>query len=364
MADETATAAPPRQPLRGLLGRVGQILLAPRAALERIDRQGGGLHDAIWLVALATVTFRFPLLFEALLGLSAPSMDALLRVVSVAANEIVAAAWVVLPASVAITLLAGARRDSSRDLELGAACYAPWFAATSAFRVVEALTGARTWPVWGARAVAIAVTLPAFVCAIIVARRRTGTFPAPVIVSPGRRARLAGLAVAGVAAVALAGNLVWSARHLRALLPVRSGQAAPRFTLARADGQPGEISLAALRGQVVVLDFWATWCPPCLAMLPTLHELHAEWSGRGVTFLGINSDGGIEPEALRAFLREHDVPYPVGIDEGKINGLYKVRSLPTMIIIGKDGAVRGTFVGFTRKGTIANALEDAVAASP
>ncbi|HTA21072.1 MAG TPA: TlpA disulfide reductase family protein, partial [Polyangia bacterium] len=110
---------------------------------------------------------------------------------------------------------------------------------------------------------------------------------------------------------------------------------------------------------VVVLDFWATWCPPCLAMLPTLHELHAEWSDRGVAFVGVNSDGGIAPEALRAFLDQHAVPYPVGIDEGDIGSLYKVRSLPTLFVIGKDGTIRASFVGLTRKATLTDALEAA-----
>src|SRR5579863_4597831 len=180
--------SPTRAALRGLPGRVGQVLLAPRAALERVDREGGGLSDALSLVGLGLVTFRFPQLLEALLGLGEPSLDALLRVVSVAANELVGAAWIVLPAAVVVTLLAGARRDASRDLELGAACYAPYFAASAAFRLVEAVTGARTWPAVVVPVFAGLAALPAFASAILVARRRTGAFPAPVIAQPGRSA--------------------------------------------------------------------------------------------------------------------------------------------------------------------------------
>ena len=348
--------------VRGVPGRLGQVLLAPRDALTRVDREGGALNDLLWLIALGAVTFRFPQLLEAFMGLSEPSTSALLRVVSVAANEIVAAAWWVLPSSVLITLLAGARRDSSRDLELGAACYTPYFAASAAFHVVEAVTGGRTWPALVAQVVPAAVALPAFVRAVLVARGRTGGLPAPVIVQPRPSAFAAGIGLAAFASVALAGNAVWSARHVHELMPVRSGQAAPDFSLTRVDGQPGTVSLAPLRGQVVVLDFWATYCPPCRLMMPILDDLHREWSAKGVSFVGVDSDGDLSPEMLREFLAQHPIPYPVVSDDGTLGSLYKVRALPTLFVVGKDGSIRDSFVGFTSKGTLTRALERAVSA--
>jgi thiol-disulfide isomerase/thioredoxin len=144
---------------------------------------------------------------------------------------------------------------------------------------------------------------------------------------------------------------------------VRTGEPAPAFTLARADGIPGAISLEALRGQVVVLDFWATWCPPCLAMLPKLHELHATWKDRGVSFVGINSDENIAPQTLQAFLQARGVPYPVVAEDADVGARYKVRSLPHMVVIGKDGAIRKTFIGMTTKASLESAIEDAVAAN-
>jgi thiol-disulfide isomerase/thioredoxin len=345
--------------LRGLPGRVGQIIMAPGAALRRIDRDGGGLRDALWLVALGAATFRFAQLVEALLGASESAGGALMRVAAVVSNELVGAAWVVLPAAILVTIFAGARRDSARDLELGAACYTPYFALRAVGRALDAVAGGRVAvPLALQQGIAVAAALLVFVRAVRVARAR-GSFPAPVIEPPRRRALAAGLALATVASVGLVGNVAWSSRNLPELLPIRHGQVAPAFTLARADGTPGQIVLSELRGRVVVLDFWATWCPPCLAMMPTLDDLHTEWSGRGVAFVGVNSDGGIEPEALRTFLSQHAVPYPVGIDEGEINGLYKVRSLPTMFVIGKDGTIRDSFIGLTRKATLTRALEEA-----
>jgi thiol-disulfide isomerase/thioredoxin len=145
---------------------------------------------------------------------------------------------------------------------------------------------------------------------------------------------------------------------------MRRGEPAPAFILPRADGTAGTIALSALRGQVVVLDFWATWCPPCLQMLPILHDLHAEWSGRGVTFVGVNSDGNLTVPELQEFLAQHPASYPIVLDEGDVNRLYKVRALPQLVVIGRDGTIRKTFVGFTTQRTLAHALSDALDAPP
>ncbi len=354
------------QSLRGLPARVGQLVIAPRAAMARIDREGGGLNDALWLVVLGAVAFRFTAVAEALMGLAEPSLDAFMRLASVFAREGQAAAWAVLPAAVLVTALAGARRDASRDLELGAACYAPYFAVTAVARALDAVTGRALVPSFVGEIAGGAFALVALANGIAVARAR-GAAPkdapsdAP---APRRSAFAAGLVVFAVAAVGVAANGAWSARHLSALKPLSHGQPAPDFRLPRGDGTPGSLALSELRGRVVVLDFWATWCPPCLAMMPTVHELDHEWRGRGVSFVGVNSDGGIDPAVLQEFVAQHGITYPVVLDEGDVGSLYKVRSLPTMIVVGKDGAIRRTFLGFTSKSSLASVLQDAVAAAP
>jgi thiol-disulfide isomerase/thioredoxin len=385
----------PSAPLRQLPARIGQLLVAPGAALARIDLEGGGLRDALWLVALGAVTFRFPQLLEALLGLAVPSAGALGRVLGVLANELQAAAWVVIPAAVIVTALAGARRDASLDLELGAACYVPYFAARALARALDALSaaagvGSRLPPLAGQLAAAAAALL-VLARAVQVARARSGaraggsapatdpaasaqpavtpaaaapaTVAAPAISpAPARPAALrVGLGLLAVALVGLGGNAVWAGRHLETLRPVLPGEAAPGFSLPRADGVPGRLALGELRGQVVVLDFWATWCPPCIAMIPVLHDLHREWAPRGVAFVGVDSDGGEDAAPLvRSFLQAHPAPYPIVIDDGRATALYKVRALPQLVIIGRDGTVRRTFLGYTGRDSIAGALRQAV----
>jgi thiol-disulfide isomerase/thioredoxin len=349
--------------LAGLPGRVGQLLLSPGAAMARVDREHGGLTDALWLVALGAITFRFARVLEALLDAAQSASGAFSGVARVAAAELQMAALVVLPAAVIVTVLAGARRDAARDLDLGAACYAPYFAVRGILRAYETFAGPSFWPAFVTELPAAVAALVALFFAVRVARARSGAFPAPVIAQPGGLATRAGLAVALILGVGLAGNIRWASKNLGALMPVRNGQAAPDFALARADGQPGQISLSGLRGRVVVLDFWATWCPPCQKMMPTLEALNAEWKDRGVTFVGVNSDGDIAPQDLREFLTSHGVSYPVVADDGRANALFKVRALPQLFVIGKDGRVRDTFLGLTRKASIASALEEAVAAS-
>jgi thiol-disulfide isomerase/thioredoxin len=195
--------------------------------------------------------------------------------------------------------------------------------------------------------------------AVQIARARTGAEPEPDVARPLRSAVVAGLALFAVASVGLAGNAVWSSRHLDALMPVRRGALAPDFAVARVDGRPGTIALASLKGQAVVLDFWATYCPPCRQMMPVLDELHREWSGKGVSFVGVDSED-ISSDTLHDFLVEHPIPYPVVADDGTLGASYKVRALPTLIVIGKDGTIRDSFVGFTMKSTLTRALERAV----
>jgi thiol-disulfide isomerase/thioredoxin len=106
-----------------------------------------------------------------------------------------------------------------------------------------------------------------------------------------------------------------------------------------------------------VLDFWATWCPPCLAMLPTMHELATELAPQGVAFVGVDSDGPQStPEEVTAFLRQHEAPYPVVYDEGTANEIYRVKVLPTLVIVGKDGTIERVLIGMTSKGTLAKAI--------
>jgi thiol-disulfide isomerase/thioredoxin len=149
-----------------------------------------------------------------------------------------------------------------------------------------------------------------------------------------------------------------------ALRPIKQGRPAPDFTLPRLDGSRKTLSLSSLRGKVVLLDFWATWCAPCRQMIPLLDAFHSEWSERGVELIGVNSDGNGTPAAeIQAFLKSHPARYPMVIDDGRANALYRVRALPQLVLIGRDGTVRQTFLGLTSRKEIDMAVARAVADS-
>jgi thiol-disulfide isomerase/thioredoxin len=350
----------PKTSLRGLPARIGQLIVAPRAGVARVEAEGGALRDALWLVVLGVVTFRLPELFRVLLAVAGPSSGELLRLVALFGDEARGAAWVVLPAAVLITVAAGRRRDASRDLDLGAACYAPYFALRSVARLVEGAAGIQLIPAAMVDLVSAVGAVGVLAFAIRAARARVPeSADALAPPAPDRRALGAGLAVLALSLVALAESAAWTARHYDSLRPMRKGEPAPAFALPDIDNAQ-TVSLAQFRGQAVLLDFWATWCPPCVAMLPTLDAVHQRWAERGVAFLGINSDGGgATLEELKRFVGAHHIPYPVVIDDGSVGALYKVEALPTLIVIGRDGRIRQSFLGLTTERSLDRALEDA-----
>ncbi len=352
--------------LRGFPARIGQLVVAPRAGVARIEAEGGGLADALWLVVVGVIAFRFRELCRVLLALAGPNMSELGRLVWLFVEEAKVAAWVVLPAAVIVSVTAGARRDASRDLDLGAACYAPYFALRALARLVDEVAGPAMLPEAMVDLFAAVGAVFVLAHAIRAARVRVAEPPAPEAEAetprgpaPDRRALVAGLGVLGLGVLALVPNALCTAHHYESLRPIHQGEPAPVFALPEID-HAQTISLEGLRGQVVVLDFWATWCPPCVAMLPVMDGLHGRWASRGVAFLGVNSDGGGATLAeIKAFLAAHHVPYPVVVDDGSVGALYKVDSLPSLIVIGRDGRIRQSFIGYTTARTLDRALADA-----
>ncbi len=138
------------------------------------------------------------------------------------------------------------------------------------------------------------------------------------------------------------------------------GMPAPGFEAKDIHG--GAISLAALRGKVVLLDFWATWCGPCIGELPSLIALHERFEGPDFALVGISLDeDGI---ALVDFLEEEDMPWPQVCDlggfEGEVPRLYNVRGIPHTVLVGPDGRILARDL---RGDELAAAVEKALAAT-
>lgn len=124
----------------------------------------------------------------------------------------------------------------------------------------------------------------------------------------------------------------------------QQSQAAPDFTLPTVTGD--RVHLNDLRGKVILLNFWATWCPPCQAEMPDLNALYREFGPtQNFVVLGVDVEEG--QSAVEAFVRRNGITFPLALDtNGSVsNDRYHVRSLPTSMIIDREGNIRDTWLG-------------------
>ena len=134
------------------------------------------------------------------------------------------------------------------------------------------------------------------------------------------------------------------------------GQPAPALIVKQLDGK--DLDLAALRGKVVVLNFWATWCPPCRAEMPMLEAFYRKHESEGVTVIGLSADDPHERKAVSRAMQ--GLSYPAALlADAKTNGFGTPRALPITYIIGTDGIIRARLLP-TKKGLTEQDLANAV----
>lgn len=143
----------------------------------------------------------------------------------------------------------------------------------------------------------------------------------------------------------IGGGWTWLSRAPDGLDDVASpvaGRPAPDFTLQSDDGQT--ITLSDLRGQVVVLNFWATWCPPCRAEMPALEEVYQARREDGLVVLAV--DQAESQSQVSAFREELALTFPLLLDPGYVvSDEYRIRLLPSTFFIDRAGVIRGVVYG-------------------
>jgi thiol-disulfide isomerase/thioredoxin len=320
------------------LGRLGLAVTSPRAALSiasdraHAGRSGSDLIAVIGLLLLAT---QLRGLFAAgWLGASVSpglglrgAMHVLTRSLTIDLGFLVVAAIVLFAAG-------GAKRSLGRAFDLACVAALPLvfvdLAATVIVRIADldvprpagiVLAGASY--IWAGALVALAVL-------------RAAPAPSAAVIARSRRAGWA------VMAVALAGTVVqgvWIAHNLELMRPMTHGDEAPEFALP-AIGPSGvlgaPVTLAATRGKVTIVDFWATWCGPCLRAMPSLDSLARRYPN-DLVVIAVNLDDA--PEA-RALFDERRYRMALAFDDGHTSERYGVTTIPHSVVIDRAGVVR------------------------
>jgi len=131
---------------------------------------------------------------------------------------------------------------------------------------------------------------------------------------------------------------------------------APEFALLDIDGSINKLS--DFKGKVIILDFWATWCPPCRAEIPHFVELYDEYKNKGLEVIGVSLDSNPE-KALPPFIEEYDINYTMLVsDRGVTDSYGGVRSIPTTFVIDREGRIRKKYIGYRDKNVFEKDIEE------
>ena len=148
--------------------------------------------------------------------------------------------------------------------------------------------------------------------------------------------------VAGLAWIGISADS--SGTQTKSVAAPQVGFLAPDFTLKTPSGE--SFTLSAQRGHPVLVNLWATWCPPCRAEMPTIQKVYDEYKDQGLVVLGINATNQDNALAIAPFIDQYHLTFPILLDEtGAVSQNYQLRSLPSSYFIGRDGVVRDAVIG-------------------
>jgi thiol-disulfide isomerase/thioredoxin len=326
-----------------MIERLGLALVRPRAALAVAgDREHAGRSGTDLLIAIAVlvvVTQLRAIVSAVWLGAAVEATLGLRAIVQTLTDVLAIDLGFLLLGALVIWAASGPRRDLGRASDLSCVAVLPLvFVELVATVIVLALgldvpRGVMT----GLSLVAYTWTGVLIALAISVVRAPTPSIEATPV------ARKAGWALAGVVAAGLVVQAIWFVRYVDTMRPVMAGDPAPAFELPRieAKGTLGsKVALASSRGKVVVLDFWATWCHPCLASLPRLEAFQRQHPE--VAVMTINLD---DPAEARAIFDQRGFSMALLAADQDVAGRYNVGPIPHTVVIDPQGQVRAVHRG-------------------
>jgi thiol-disulfide isomerase/thioredoxin len=321
--------------------RIGLAIVQPRWAMAAAaDRRYAGRSgtDLIKVIALLLLATQLRRLFAA--GWVAVAVDISLGLrgfTQVLTEALTVDLAFLVVGAVALWAVAGPKRDLGRAFDVACVALLPLIyvdlGATTVTRAFDLHV-----PGWLGLALTIASWLWMLALVIVGAPSARDSAFADVparVRKPGQRA---GWGVIAVAAAGFAVQTAWLANNLEQVRPMQSGDRAPAFALPAIEqgGVLGhKVTLASETGKIVVLDFWATWCKPCLASLPRLDALAKRH--RDVVVIAINLD---DPKEARELFDAQHYQMLLLADDGETRVRYGVSGIPHTVVIDRDGMVR------------------------
>lgn len=131
------------------------------------------------------------------------------------------------------------------------------------------------------------------------------------------------------------------------------GHPAPDFTLADLDGNP--VALSELRGQVLLINLWATWCPPCRAEMPAIQAVHDDFAAQGFEVLAVNVRE--DPATVARYMQQNNLSFPALLDsQGQVAADYRARVFPSSFFVDRNGIVRAVYLGPMSRSIIAGTV--------
>jgi cytochrome c biogenesis protein CcmG, thiol:disulfide interchange protein DsbE len=155
------------------------------------------------------------------------------------------------------------------------------------------------------------------------------------------------LALVGGVVVVLAAVLFVSTRLIgNQIFLVGVGSQAPDFNASTLGAAPATYHMTKYRGDVVLLNVWATWCPPCVVEMPSIEHLYHDYGPQGLKVVAISIDDAGTDSTIRAFARDHGLTFEILHDPtGAIEKDYQTTGVPETFVIGKDGVIRKKIIG-------------------
>ncbi len=330
-----------------MIARLGMAIVRPSWAMtvaadrRNAGRSGSDIMGLIVLVLFAT-ELRW-LVKAAWLGGAVDLTVGLRAAVHVITHLLTIDLGVLVLVAAVLFGLGGPRREVGRAFDVACVAALPLLFVELAFATVAHAFDLDVPPI-----VAIAIAVAGYAwCGTLVGLGLVAMRRAPSKAEPGaevmRPARLAGRAVLAVVLAGVAVEAVWLAGNLDAIRPISEGDVAPPLVLptVTATGELGaKQDLHALAGQVVVVDFWATWCGPCLASMPHLDMLARKHPD--LVVLAVDID---DAKKARALFDKRGFSPRLLADDGEVSERYGVSTIPHTVVIDRGGRVRGVFHG-------------------